>query len=95
MNAVLTLYYCGDRYETDYHSHRKSRGIRIPKTVLVQCHIAKEAMLEVKKGAIVIGPAGKQPRENWDAAFQEMRRLKEDNLLISEGIDTEPMEWEW
>lgn len=72
-----------------------SRGIRIPKTVLEQCHIEKEATLEVEKGAIVIRPARKYPRENWDAAFQEMRRLKEDNLLISDTVDADLKDWEW
>jgi antitoxin MazE len=72
-----------------------SRGIRIPKTVLEQCHIETEATLEVEKGAIVIRPARKHPRENWDSAFQEMRRLKEDNLFISDTVDADLKDWEW
>jgi len=72
-----------------------SRGVRIPKAVLEQCHIEKEAIMEVEKGAIVIKPAKKESRKDWDAYFRQMKKLKEDNLLISDNIDIDAKEWEW
>jgi antitoxin MazE len=72
-----------------------SRGIRIPKAVLEQCHIEKEAILEVEKGAIIIKPAKTEPRAGWEESFKEMRRLKEDNLLVSDNVDPDFKEWEW
>lgn len=72
-----------------------SKGVRIPKAVLEQCHIENEAIMEVEKGAIVIKPARKEPRKDWDDSFKQMRKLKEDNLLISDNIDLDFKEWEW
>lgn len=72
-----------------------SRGIRIPKAVLEQCHIENDAILEVEKGAIIIKPAKTEPRAGWDELFKEMRRLKEDNLVISDNVERDYKEWEW
>lgn len=72
-----------------------SRGVRIPKAVLEQCHIEKEAIMEVEKGAIVIKPAKKKPREGWEDYFKQMRKLKEDDLIISDNIDLDMKDWEW
>ena len=72
-----------------------SRGIRIPKAILEQCHIEKEAVLEVEKGSIIIRPAKTEPRAGWDDSFKEMRRLKEDGLLVSDNVDPVFKEWAW
>ncbi len=72
-----------------------SKGVRIPKAVLEQCHIEKEAIMEVEKGAIVIKPAKQEPRKDWESYFKQMKQLKEDNLLISDNIDLDMKEWEW
>lgn len=49
-----------------------SRGIRIPKTILEQCHIEKDVVLEVEGDNIVIKPVKKEPRKNWEQAFRKM-----------------------
>ncbi len=72
-----------------------SKGVRIPKAVLEQCHIEKEAIMEVEKGAIVIKPAKQEPRKDWEGSFKQMKKLKEDNLLISDNMDLDMKEWEW
>lgn len=72
-----------------------SKGVRIPKAVLEQCHIGKEAIMEVEKGAIVIKPAKKEPRKDWEDDFKQMKKLKEDNLLISDTVELDMKEWEW
>ena len=46
-----------------------SRGIRLPQTILKQCHIEKEVDLQVKNDYILIKPLHlNKPRENWDIA---------------------------
>jgi len=73
-----------------------SRGIRIPKVILDQCHINDEVELETKEGCLVI----KSPhtaREGWDLAFQKMHESKDDVLVASNNITNEfdEDEWEW
>ncbi|MDH4161158.1 MAG: AbrB/MazE/SpoVT family DNA-binding domain-containing protein [Nitrospirota bacterium] len=72
-----------------------SRAIKIPKAVLEQCHIDKEAIMEIEKGAIIIKPAKKEARTGWDESFKEIRRFKEDNLLVSGNVDSDFKEWAW
>lgn len=72
-----------------------SKGVRIPKTVLEQCHIEKDAIMDIEKGAIVIKPAKTESRKDWDIYFKQMNKLKEDNLLISDNVNLDMKEWEW
>ena len=57
-----------------------SRGIRIPKALLLQSHLGDEVELDVENNRIVIGPVHK-PRDGWDEAFARMARAGEDALL--------------
>lgn len=73
-----------------------SRGIRIPKVILDQCHINDEVELEAKEDCLII----KSPhtaREGWDLAFQKMHKNQEDVLIISDTVTNEFDEenWEW
>lgn len=73
-----------------------SRGIRIPKVILDQCHINDEVELEAKEDCLII----KSPhtaREGWDLAFQKMHENRDDVLIISDAISNEFDEddWEW
>lgn len=70
-----------------------SKGIRIPKTLLEQCHIGKEVVLEVQDQNIIIKPVQTEPRKGWEQAFKKMRARKEDKFLIDDRIDT--IDWEW
>ena len=72
-----------------------SRGIRLPKTLLMLCHMTKEVILDIKGDSIVIRPAGKKSREGWDEAFKQMHDRKEDQLLIEDSIGLEMKGWEW
>ncbi len=58
-----------------------SKGIRIPKTILEQCHIEKEVILEVENDNIVIKPVKKEVRKNWAQSFKRMKENKDDKLL--------------
>ncbi|OGS35531.1 MAG: peptidase [Elusimicrobia bacterium RIFOXYB2_FULL_49_7] len=70
-----------------------SKGIRIPKPVLQQCHIEKSVDMEVKGGHIILTPESETPRKGWDKAFKRMHRNKDDGLIINDSLDRE--DWEW
>ena len=75
-----------------------SRGLRLPKTLLQQCHLEDEVELQVRDGCLVIRPA-RAPRAGWDAAFAAMARSGEDQLLDTEQAHTqtawERRSWKW
>jgi len=72
-----------------------SKGIRIPKTILKQCHFDKEAEIEVRDDKLIIKPVEKKPRNGWKAAFSSMRKRDEDSLLVGDLLDREMKDWEW
>ena len=74
-----------------------SRGIRIPKLLLVQTGLPEEVEISAEGDSIVIRPA-KKPRAGWDAAFQEMARRGDDILLdqVSPSLSKwDENDWEW
>lgn len=72
-----------------------SKGIRIPKAILEQCHIKQEVNLETKGESIIIKPLKREPRKDWEKAFQKMHENKDDELLIGDRIDLDMENWEW
>jgi hypothetical protein len=44
---------------------------------------------------IVMKPAEKEPLEDGEERFRQMNRLKDDDLLISDNLDSDMKEWEW
>ena len=72
-----------------------SKGIRIPKVVLEQCHIKKEVNIEVKGESIIIRPSKEESRKDWEQAFRKMHEDRDDKLLISDNIDLDMERWEW
>jgi antitoxin MazE len=74
-----------------------SKGVRIPKTLLEQCHLQNEVELEPRESYLILKSA-KKPRDGWDAAFQAMAEQGDDKIIIS---DVHPEnkwdeeEWEW
>jgi len=72
-----------------------SKGIRIPKAILQQCHIEKEVELEVENEKVIVSSIKKEIRKNWDSQFKNMSKKKEDQLLIDDIIDLDSAQWEW
>lgn len=72
-----------------------SKGIRIPKVLLQECHIGKEVDLEVKRESIVIKPVRSEPRKGWERAFKKMHGREDDRLLIDDSIGLDMKGWEW
>jgi len=74
-----------------------SRGIRIPKTVLEQCHLRGEVEIEVVDDHLIVRPAAK-PRSGWAETFREMHERREDTLLDQESLapsQWDKTEWQW
>jgi antitoxin MazE len=62
-----------------------SRGIRIPRIFLEQCHLRDEVQLEVVNGYLIVRPM-KKLRSGWEEAFREMHEQGDDSLLDKESL---------
>lgn len=74
-----------------------SKGIRIPKSIIEQCHLHGAVDLEIQQGQLVIRSSAK-PRAGWDQAFEEMHRQGHDQLVDQESPSTstwDRKEWTW
>ncbi len=73
-----------------------SQGLRIPKPILEQTGIMDDVEIEVEKDQIIIRPV-KNVREGWDAAFNRMGELGDDEPIIDENISHswDEEEWQW
>ena len=75
-----------------------SLGVRIPKVLLEQSQLKEEVEIEAFDRQIVIR-AVREPRDDWDAAFQAMAQNGDDKLL--DGEETQNLsswdenEWQW
>lgn len=72
-----------------------SKGIRIPKAILLQCHIKECVNLEVEDEHIVLMPYQENPREGWENDFERMHKNKDDQLIMNDNIDLEMENWVW
>lgn len=74
-----------------------SRGLRIPKPLLVQTGIVDDVEIEVEKNQIIVRPV-KNARDGWDEAFKIMGERGDDALLIDEksiSHSWDEKEWQW
>jgi antitoxin MazE len=72
-----------------------SKGVRLPKPLILQAGLTDEVELQVQDGAIVITRAVRR-RAGWAEAAQELHRREEDRLmepLPPTAFDEK--EWEW
>lgn len=72
-----------------------SKGIRIPKAILEQCHIKSDVELETRDETIIIRPWKKKPRANWEQTFKKMHENKDDRLVIDDSLDLNLESWKW
>ena len=72
-----------------------SQGIRIPKSILSQCHINDKVELEIEDNKIILKPIQNKPRNNWNIKFKEMTENEDDELIINDNIDLDIGTWEW
>ncbi|MBM4323417.1 MAG: AbrB/MazE/SpoVT family DNA-binding domain-containing protein [Deltaproteobacteria bacterium] len=74
-----------------------SQGVRIPKTLLEQCHLQNEVELEPRESYLILKSA-KKPRDGWDAAFQAMAKQGDGKMIIGDMLlenKWDKEEWDW
>ena len=73
-----------------------SKGIRIPRALLEQCHLTGKVTLETKGSCLLIRSISK-PREGWEESFKAMAQREEDHLLDDAASTSkwDDQEWEW
>ncbi len=72
-----------------------SRGVRLPKPLIVQAGLTEDVELHVREGAILIASANR-PRAGWAEAARIGHARGDDRPLVggsSSRFDEE--EWEW
>jgi len=72
-----------------------SKGIRIPRAILEQCHFTGEVNLEVRGDTLILKSINKKPRHGWDEAFKMMHAKGEDKLLLEDTLDLNIKDWQW
>jgi len=71
-----------------------SRGIRLPKKVIDECHLDGKVMLSINGQRIILESAQKKPRYDWEKQAKEMHQNGDDELLIPDVFeDEELLEW--
>jgi antitoxin MazE len=72
-----------------------SRGIRIPKPLIVQCGLGDEVELRVTPEGLVIAPH-RAPRQGWKNALVAARTAEKDLLLDSVSPNAfDAKDWKW
>lgn len=72
-----------------------SRGVRLPKPLIIQAGLTDEVDLRVQDGTIVIESANR-PRAGWAEAAKAARQHDEDSLLDPPTpTHFDGQEWEW
>ena len=72
-----------------------SKGVRLPKPLILQAGLTDDVELHVQKGAIVITRSTSR-RTGWAEAARELRD-RDDDLLLDRPTTTsfDEKEWEW
>ena len=73
-----------------------SRGIRLPKVLIEECHLGDKVQVDIRHGIIEVRRL-KKPRDRWAESFKKMRKHKDDKMIGTgqslSGWDEK--EWEW
>ena len=69
-----------------------SRGLRIPKSVLIQYAIGENVELDLVEEGIMIRPK-KNPREGWEESAIRMAANGDDELLIPDLFEDETFDF--
>ena len=71
-----------------------SKGIRIPRAVLKECHITEALDLKVEGRRLILTPAGGGVRRGWREAAERMAAAGDDESLIPDVFEDD-IEVEW
>lgn len=74
-----------------------SKGLRIPKAVLLQCDMKDEVEVEVLDKCFIVKAKKDGNRKEWEEYMKKMKKRGEDKLLIDDDLDMDiqELEWEW
>ncbi|MCK5242026.1 AbrB/MazE/SpoVT family DNA-binding domain-containing protein [bacterium] len=68
-----------------------SKGIRLPKSLMQQCHIKDSVNIEVKGNEIILRPILQKPRKGWAKMFSK----EKSELVFDDNIDLDNKDWKW
>ena len=74
-----------------------SKGIRIPKPLILQTGLSDEVTIEAEGNRLVIR-AARRPRAGWAEAFRAMAAAGDDRLLDGDAMtasEWDRREWQW
>jgi antitoxin MazE len=72
-----------------------SRGIIIPKPMLKEAGLEKEAEIALERGAIVLRKPRSNPRQGWAEASRRIAEAGDDKLIWPEFGNADDGELEW
>ena len=72
-----------------------SQGVLIPKPLLVQVGLEREAEMVIEKGCIVLRRPQDKPREGWAEASRKIAEAEDDKLVWPEFANDEDAELRW
>jgi len=72
-----------------------SRGVIIPKPLLKEAGLEKEAEIVVERGAIVLRKPRRNPREGWAEASRRIAEAGDDKLVWPEFGNQDDGDLEW
>lgn len=72
-----------------------SKGIRLPKAILMQCHISDEVEMQVKGKSLIIKSIDLKARHGWEQSFKEMANKGDDTLILNDLLDIDKDTWTW
>lgn len=72
-----------------------SQGILIPKPLLAQAGIEREAEITVERGAIILRKPTPEIRQGWAEASRAIAEAGDDTLAWPEFGNADDTEWQW
>jgi len=72
-----------------------SQGVLIPKPLLVQVGLEREAEMVIEKGCIVLRRPQEKAREGWAEASRKIAEAEDDKLVWPEFANDEDAELRW
>lgn len=72
-----------------------SRGIRIPKAILQECHLKDAVELQARGGKLIVKPIG-TARQGWEEAYHRTAEAQDDARLDEPiATDWDKTRWRW
>jgi antitoxin MazE len=72
-----------------------SRGVIVPKPMLKEAGLEKEAEIALERGAIVIRKPRRDPRQSWAEASRRIAEAADDKLIWPEFANRDDGDLEW